>query len=413
MKNYNMEKEHSTEKEYFLKKVHEKFKDNRDVISLFSGAMGLDIGLEKAGLNIVIGQDFEPTCVETMKANGHKVLEGDIREIKPETLLEFTGLCVGEPFMICGGPPCQPFSTAGKRLGINDPRGSLFMDFIRMIDYIRPRFFVMENAKGIVSAPLKHVPTAEREKDDPEQRLGTVLDVILSEFKKLGYRTVYGVLDAVNYGVPQFRERFVLIGSRDSEDIFLPMPTHFQIHQNPDYRWKTVGDVIKDLEDAPGEYTPLSGDRKKYLHMVPEGGNWKDLPQEIIPVAMGGAYESGGGKVGFYRRLSYVQPSPTITTSPAQKATMLCHPKQDRPLSIREYARIQQFPDDWKFIGTISAKYRQIGNAVPVGLAEAIGRAIISTANSTSTIETKRFRGTGVHNRIKNAMELGGSSYGD
>ncbi|MCX4306890.1 MAG: DNA cytosine methyltransferase [Acetatifactor sp.] len=413
MKNYNTEKEHSTEKEYFLEKVHEKFKDNRDVISLFSGAMGLDIGLEKAGLNIVIGQDFEPTCVETMKANGHKVLEGDIREIKPETLLEFTGLCVGEPFMICGGPPCQPFSTAGKRLGINDPRGSLFMDFIRMIDYIRPRFFVMENVKGIVSAPLKHVPTAEREKDDPEQRLGTVLDVILSEFKKLGYRTVYGVLDAVNYGVPQFRERFVLIGSRDSEDIFLPMPTHFQIHQNPDYRWKTVGDVIKDLEDAPGEYTPLSGDRKKYLHMVPEGGNWKDLPQEIIPVAMGGAYESGGGKVGFYRRLSYVQPSPTITTSPAQKATMLCHPKQDRPLSIREYARIQQFPDDWKFIGTISAKYRQIGNAVPVGLAEAIGRAIISTANSTSTIETKRFRGTGVHNRIKNAMELGGSSYGD
>lgn len=419
MKNFNMEKVHSmekghsTEKEYFLEEAHEKFKDNRDVISLFSGAMGLDIGFGKAGLNIIIGQDFEPACVETMKANGHNVLEGDIREIKPETLLELTGLRVGEPFMICGGPPCQPFSTAGKRLGINDPRGSLFMDFIRMIDYIRPRFFVMENVKGIVSAPLKHVPAAEREKGNPGQRLGTVLDVILSEFKKLGYRTVYGVLDAVNYGVPQFRERFVLIGSRDSEDIFLPMPTHFQIHQNSDYRWKTVGDVIKDLEDAPGEYTPLSGDRKKYLHMVPEGGNWKDLPQEIIPVAMGGAYESGGGKVGFYRRLSYAQPSPTITTSPAQKATMLCHPKQDRPLSIKEYARIQQFPDDWEFTGTISAKYRQIGNAVPVGLAEAIGRAIISTANKTSTIETKRFRGTGVHNRIKNAMELGGSSYGD
>ena len=391
--------------------MHEKFKDNRDVISLFSGAMGLDIGLEKAGLNIVIGQDFEPTCVETMKANGHKVLEGDIREIKPETLLEFTGLCVGEPFMICGGPPCQPFSTAGKRLGINDPRGSLFMDFIRMIDYIRPRFFVMENVKGIVSAPLKHVPTAEREKDDPEQRLGTVLDVILSEFKKLGYRTVYGVLDAVNYGVPQFRERFVLIGSRDSEDIFLPMPTHFQIHQNPDYRWKTVGDVIKDLEDAPGEYTPLSGDRKKYLHMVPEGGNWKDLPQEIIPVAMGGAYESGGGKVGFYRRLSYDQPSPTVVTSPVQKATMMCHPTQNRPLSVSEYARIQQFPDDWIFTGTTAAKYRQIGNAVPIGLAEAIGKAVLSVANSSAFIQTKRFRGTNVHNKIRNAIELGGNLY--
>ena len=400
-------------KNFNLEEVREKYKDNRDVISLFSGAMGLDIGLGKAGLNVVIGQDFEPSCVETMKANGHNVLGGDIREIKAETLLELTGLHIGEPFMICGGPPCQPFSTAGKRLGINDPRGSLFMDFIRMIDYIRPRFFVMENVKGIVSSPLKHVSTKERVKDDPEQKLGTVLDVILSEFNKLGYKTVYGILDAVNYGVPQFRERFVLIGSRDNEDIFLPVPTHFQMHQNPDYRWKTVGEAIRDLESTPGEYTPLSGDRKKYLHMVPEGGNWKDLPQEIIPVAMGGAYESGGGKVGFYRRLSYAQPSPTITTSPAQKATMLCHPKQDRPLSIKEYARIQQFPDDWKFTGTISAQYRQIGNAVPIGLAEAIGRAIISTANKTSTIETKRFRGTSVHNRIKNAMELGGSSYGD
>lgn len=396
-----------------LKKVRKKYKDNRDVISFFSGAMGLDIGLEKAGLNVVIGQDFEPSCVETMRANGHNVLGGDIREINPETLLKLTGLHVGEPFMVCGGPPCQPFSTAGKRLGINDPRGSLFMDFIRMIDYIRPRFFVMENVKGIVSSPLKHVSVKEREKDDPEQQLGTVLDVILSEFDKLGYKTVYGVLDAVNYGVPQFRERFVLIGSRDNEDIFLPMPTHFQMHQNSEYRWKTVGEVIKDLENNPGEYTSLSGERKKYIHMVPEGGNWRDLPEEIIPVAMGGAYQSGGGKVGFYRRLSYNQPAPTITTSPAQKATMLCHPTQDRPLSIKEYARIQQFPDDWIFKGTLSAKYRQIGNAVPVGLAEAIGRAIISTADKTSTIETKRFRGTSVHNRIKNAMELGGRSYAD
>lgn len=232
--------------------------------------MGLDIGLEKAGLNVVIGQDFEPSCVETMRANGHNVLGGDIREINPETLLKLTGLHVGEPFMVCGGPPCQPFSTAGKRLGINDPRGSLFMDFIRMIDYIRPRFFVMENVKGIVSSPLKHVSVKEREKDDPEQQLGTVLDVILSEFDKLGYKTVYGVLDAVNYGVPQFRERFVLIGSRDNEDIFLPMPTHFQMHQNSEYRWKTVGEVIKDLENNPGEYTSLSGERKKYIHMVPE-----------------------------------------------------------------------------------------------------------------------------------------------
>ncbi len=389
---------------------YEEYYSNRDVISLFSGAMGLDIGLQLAGLNIKIGQDFEPTCVETMKANGHNVLGGDIREIEPETILKLTGLRIGEPFLICGGPPCQPFSTAGKRLGINDPRGSLFMDYIRMIDYIKPRFFVMENVKGIMSSPLKHVSNEERDDDDPEQRLGTVLDVILSEFNKLGYKTVYGILDAVNYGVPQFRERFVLIGSRDHEDIFLPVPTHFQMHQNEKYRWRTVGEVIKDLEDEVGECGTLTPERKKYLKMVPEGGNWKDLPKDVVEKAMGGAYTSGGGKVGFYRRLSYTQPAPTITTAPAQKATMLCHPVKDRPLSIHEYARLQQFPENWVFVGTTAAKYKQIGNAVPVGLAMAIGQAVISVAEKNAVVDTKRFRGTGIHNRIKNALELGSFS---
>lgn len=387
------------------------YADNRDVISLFSGAMGLDIGLEKAGLNVVIGQDFDESCVKTMQANGHNVLGGDIRGIDPRKLLEMTGLSVGEPFLICGGPPCQPFSTAGKRLGINDPRGSLFMDFIRMIDYIRPRFFVMENVKGIMSAPLKHVPLAERDENDPDQRLGTVLDVILSEFDKLGYKTVYGVLDAVNYGVPQFRERFVLIGSRDNEGIFLPIPTHFQMHQDKSYQWKTVRDAIADLELDKGECAALSEERLKFLKMVPEGGNWRDLPKDIIPIAMGGAYQSGGGKVGFYRRISYDQPSPTVVTSPVQKATMMCHPTQDRPLSIKEYARIQQFPDDWIFTGTTAAKYRQIGNAVPVGLAEAIGKAVCAVADGNAVVETKRFRGTNVHNRIRSAIELGGNFY--
>lgn len=389
---------------------YSEYYSNRDVISLFSGAMGLDIGLEQAGLSIVIGQDFDQSCVETMRTNGHRVLGGDITNIQPQEILELTELHVGEPFMICGGPPCQPFSTAGKRLGINDPRGSLFMEFIRMIDFIRPRFFVMENVKGIMSAPLKHVPRANRtenDENDPEQKLGTVLDVILSEFNKLGYKTVYGILDSVNYGVPQFRERFVLIGSRDHEEIFLPVPTHFQMHQNPEYRWKTVGEVIRDLEDDTSECGKLTPERKKYLQMVPEGGNWRDLPKELIEAAMGGAYKSGGGKVGFYRRLSYSQPAPTITTSPAQKATMLCHPKKDRPLSVKEYARIQQFPENWIFVGTTAAKYKQIGNAVPVGLARAIGEAVIATADKSATVETKRFRGTGVHNRIKTAMELG------
>lgn len=395
-----------------MERLH--FKDNyenRDVISLFSGAMGLDIGLANAGLNVVIGQDVDPSCVATIRANGHRVLDGDIRDIDPADLLEQVGIMPGEPFLICGGPPCQPFSTAGKRLGINDPRGNLFMDFIRMIDYIRPRFFIMENVKGILSAPLKHVPLTERDRDDPEQRLGTVLDMILSEFHKLGYKTVYGILDAVNYGVPQFRERFVLIGSRDNEDIFLPYPTHFQRHQDSAYRWQTLKDSIKDLEHDCGECAAFSKERLGFLRLVPEGGNWRDLPDDVKQEAMGGAYRSGGGKVGFYRRLSYDQPSPTLVTSPVQKATMMCHPTQDRPLSIREYARIQQFPSDWVFMGTNAAKYRQIGNAVPVGLAQALGWAVRSVADHTSSIQTKRFRGTDIHQKLKQAIEIGGSSY--
>lgn len=233
-----------------------------------------------------------------------------------------------------------------------------------------------------------------------------IIDLVLETFEKLGYKTVYGLLDAVNYGVPQFRERFVMIGSRDNESIFLPIPTHFQIHQTPEYRWQTLGDTIRDIELNPGPCDVFTQGRLQYLCMVPEGGNWRDLPDDIRRKAMGGAYNSGGGKVGFYRRLSYSQPSPTIVTSPTQKATMMCHPTQNRPLSVAEYARIQQFPDDWVITGTLAQQYRQIGNAVPVGLAKAIGEAIVSVALGTSEVKVKRTRGTGIHNRLQEAMRL-------
>lgn len=371
-------------------------------ISLFSGAMGLDIGLMEAGIKIELGQDLDDFCIKTMLANGHKGLPGDIRSIAPEKLLEEAAMKTGEPFLICGGPPCQPFSTAGKRKGINDPRGSLFLDFVHMIDAIRPRFFVMENVKGLMSAFLK---------DENGKNTGVkVLDIILEEFKKLNYKTVYGVLDAVNYGVPQFRERFVLIGSRDNENIFLPVPTHFHIHQNSGHRWKTLGETIRDLEDADGDCDGFSENRLQYLRMIPEGGNWKDLPDGILQEAMGGAYRSGGGKAGFYRRLCYSQPSPTLVTSPVQKATMMCHPTRNRPLSVAEYARIQQFPDDWKFMGTTASKYKQIGNAVPVGLAKAIGKMLVSVANNEHEIVVKRTRGTGIHDKIQDAIRIGGEN---
>jgi DNA (cytosine-5)-methyltransferase 1 len=368
----------------------------KNVVSFFSGAMGLDLGLERAGLNVVIGQDFDNDCVSTAEANGRKSIGGTIQDIEASAILAQADLKPHEPFLVCGGPPCQPFSTAGKRLGINDPRGSLFMDYVRMIDYIKPRFFVMENVKGLVSSKLNPYESASPK--------GSVLKVILKEFANLGYKTIHSVVDAVNYGVPQFRERFIIIGSRDDEPIFIPMPTHFQMHQSQAHRWVTLLDAIGDLDDDIGLCETFSSERLKFLHMVPEGGNWRDLPDDVKKEAMGGAYESGGGKVGFYRRLSFNQPSPTLVTSPVQKASMLCHPVEDRPLSVREYARIQQFPDDWKFIGSVASQYRQIGNAVPLGLGEALGRMFVSVADGKASIITKRTRGTSVHRRIQKAL---------
>lgn len=370
----------------------------KQAISLFSGAMGMDIGMEHAGIHIAVGQDIDKNCYQTMLANGKKAICDDIRAISPEIVLEASGLKAGEPFLICGGPPCQPFSIAGKRLGANDPRGSLFMDFVRMVKAIRPRFFVMENVKGLLTSMLKN--------EDGTDTDTHVLEIIISQFEKLGYKTVYGLLDAVNYGVPQFRERFILIGSRDNEDIFLPIPTHFPKHQRACCRWATIGDVIHDLADYNGEYVQFSPNRLKYIKMVSEGENWKVLPDDVARVALGGAYTAGGGKVGYYRRLSFSQPSPTLVTSPTQKATMMGHPTLDRPLSVQEYARIQQFPDEWKFYGKTIDKYRQLGNAVPVGLAQAIGEMLVAVADNTSEVKTKRFRGTNVHTKLQNAMQL-------
>jgi DNA (cytosine-5)-methyltransferase 1 len=276
------------------------------------------------------------------------------------------------------------------------------MEFKRIIKEIRPRFFVMENVKGLLSAPVRHIPHSERNGLSlvGDEGAGSAFQIVRNELLSLGYIIKHGLVDAVHYGVPQFRERLIVLGSRDGEELFIPVPTHFQKHQSPRHRWQTLRQAIATIENEPGPGARYSLARQKLLDLIPEGGNWKSLPEDVIMGAMGGAYESAGGKVGFYRRLSYDQPSPTLVTSPVQKSTMLTHPTgaPPRPLSVREYARIQQFPDDWKFAGDVNSCYRQIGNAVPVGLGCAIGLTLISIANGDSTIHAKRTRGTSVHN---------------
>jgi DNA (cytosine-5)-methyltransferase 1 len=279
-------------------------------------------------------------------------------------------------------------------MGVGDDRGTLYHQFLHVVETLAPRFFVMENVKGLASTS-----SIADDKSSP-----SVLAIILEQFRKLGYHTVSGVLDAVHYGTPQFRERLVIIGSRDKEAIFLPAPTHFHRHQNPEMRWRTLFDAIADLQKECGIHAKFSPKIASYLNLVPEGGNWKSLPPTIVEEAMGGAYLSGGGKVGFYRRLSFAEPSPTLVTSPVQKATLLCHPRETRPLSLSEYARIQGFPDSWCFEGKPTEAYRQIGNAVPIPLGKAIGQMLLSVALGNSEIRVKRMRGTSVHQRLQQAQ---------
>jgi len=255
------------------------------------------------------------------------------------------------------------------------------MEFVRVVRDIQPRFFVMENVKGLLSAAIRHRPINQRGADypplEPDEMRGAALKVVLAEMHKLGYNVVYNLLEAADYGVPQNRERVVFIGSRDSESVTFPLATHCQSGRDLP-KWRTLRDALTNLVEHNPEFTPYSEKRLKYLRLLKSGQNWRYLPENLKEEAMGGAYKSGGGKVGFYRRLSWDKPSPTVTTSPQQKATDMCHPVELRPLTVRECARIQTFPDDWIFCGSITSKYKQIGNAVPVGLAKAIGTYLYS-----------------------------------
>lgn len=351
-------------------------------VSLFSGAMGLDLGLEQAGFRTVVAVEVDPKSQETIRLNaarlGRKIaLFGDVTKVTADDIFSSTGLHRGQIALVSGGPPCQPFSTAGRRGTLQDPRGSLFRDFLRLVKDLQPRFFVMENVRGLLSAPIRHRPHLERGQRplEADELPGSAFQVILDEFAQIGYSFVYGLLNAADYGVPQIRERVVIIGSRDHEPIALPEPSHSeQGFRLP--KWRTLRDALQNLDDPFPQYQPYPESRLRFLRMIPEGGNWRSLPIELRQEAMGGAYLSGGGKVGFYRRLAWDRPSPTVTTSPAQKATDMCHPSELRPISVREAARIQGFPDDWLFAGGLTDQYRQIGNAVPVGLGFAIGKAL-------------------------------------
>ncbi len=363
-------------------------------ISVFSGAMGLDLGMEHAGFKIKACVELDKHACETIRLNRPEIQlhEGDVAEISGNELLKLAGIKKGELTLLFGGPPCQSFSTAGKRKSLNDIKGNCLLEFIRLIEEMRPEYFVFENVKGLLSAALNHRPISERGKNFPpledDEKPGSVVKLILRKLSSIGYKTSFKLLNSADYGVPQKRERVFFVGSRDGYAIPIPDPTHSNLIADNKLRWVTFGDVMDSLSDVKHTYSKYSADRLKYMKMIPRGGgNWRDLPDDIAKVAMGGAYKSGGGKVGYFRRLHIDRPSPTLVTSPHQKSTNLGHPNEDRPLSIEEYKAIQQFPLTWTLSGPLSAQYRQMGNAVPVGLGHSIGEAIFDHISNVKGVK--------------------------
>lgn len=365
------------------------------VISLFSGAMGLDLGLEKAGFHVKVAVENNKDAAETIRKNRPdvSVIQKDITTVSTDEILKAAGLKVGEATIVSGGPSCQTFSTAGSRGSFEDPRGNLFLEFLRIVKESQPRFFVMENVPGMLSAAKKHRPLKERGHGysplKAEEELGSAFSLILGELKKTGYYIVFDVLNAADFGTPQTRKRVVFIGSRDGEMVKIPTPSHSEKKVRGKKQWVSLAKALKDVNDKNPEFVQITPKAKKYMVDIPEGGNWKNLPVAKQKVAMGKAFESWGGRVGFFRRLAWRKPSPSLTTNPVSKATMLCHPVELRPLSIKEYMAIQQFPKRWKVAGSITQKYRQIGNAVPVGLGSAIGNVIQVAMRSKGRVEQR------------------------
>jgi len=347
------------------------------VISLFSGAMGLDLGFIESGYRILVANDIDKVCLYTASKNIPEVkfINEDINKISIDFLMKEAGIAPGEVDLLIGGPPCQPFSPAGKRAGLNDPRASPLIYFIRAISGLRPRAFVMEEVPGILSSRIKHFPYYDKYKRDPspEERRGSAFKVVMDMLHSTGYNIAYRVLNAADYGAPQIRERVIFIGLRDRMPSF-PKPTHSGYGKRDLQPWNTLWEAVRDLRHTHD--LSLSQKNKQYMGFIPPGGNWVDLPDIVAREAMGGAYNSEGGRMGFFRRLAWDEPSPTLVTSPIQKGTYLIHPELDRPLSIAEYKRLQGFPDDWVIAGNISDQYRLIGNAVPLYLSKAIAKHI-------------------------------------
>lgn len=375
------------------------------VLSLFSGGMGLDLGMESTGrFKLLATVEKEKVFCDTARLNQKRglvaadvrIVEGDICSIDPVQLMRDLGLKPGELDVIVGGPPCQAFSTAGKRASVQDPRGTLLWQYLRFVEQFKPKMFLMENVRGLLSAALKHRPISSRPEKGgaplkPEELPGSVVRLFardLRAFDDAKYRVDCFEVNSANYGAPQIRERALFFGNRYNAVIDFPEPTHgpsgavdadseldlgLSAKLKP---WATLRDVIGKLKDSSPEICDFSPRKKSYLAKVPEGGNWRCLPEALQKESMGGAWHAKGGRSGWWRRLNFDLPCPTLVTMPNHASTSLCHPVETRTLTVREYAAVQEFPAEWEFAGKPADKYKQIGNAVPTRLGKVAGEVL-------------------------------------
>lgn len=334
---------------------------NRDFnsIELFAGAGGLAIGLEQSNIKCLALNEFDHWACETLRENrpDWNVIEDDVRNVSFAELK-------GKVDIVTGGFPCQAFSYAGKKLGLNDARGTLFYEFARVVQETNPAICIGENVRGLLS-----------------HENGKTIEGMISILDEIGYNVITPrIFKTIFYKVPQKRERVLIVGIRKD------LNHHLFEFPKPFKKIYTIKDALKksdlyscDVPVSPGSKYPKS--KKVVLDLIPQGGYWRDLPIEIQKQYMGGSFYLGGGKTGMARRMSWTEPSLTLTCSPAQKQTERCHPEETRPFTIREYARIQTFPDNWSFAGSVSQQYKQIGNAVPVNFAKEVGYSIIRFLN--------------------------------
>jgi DNA (cytosine-5)-methyltransferase 1 len=325
------------------------FDDDITFIEVCAGAGGLSCGLIKAGFTPILLNDNNADCCKTLELNhpGITVSHCSMTDLKINGTVD----------LLCGGVPCQSFSQAGARKGLEDPRGNLMIEFSKLIDNVKPKVFMIENVKGLMT-------------HDKGETLKIIIET-LNNSKK--YDIKYKLLNSLNFGVPQKRERVFIIGVLKSLNKEYKFP-------EPEKKIFSVGDALKNVPESP--CAKYNEEKIELYKLIPQGGCWVNLPEHLQKSYLGNSYNSGGGKRGILHRLSMDKPSLTILCSPSQKQTERCHPLHNRPLSVRETARIQTFEDSYEFVGSMSSQYKQVGNAVPVELAARVGKSIIDLLRS-------------------------------